>query len=62
MQTLQPDLSGALYETKWNKKAGTEGGTVCPNNNLQIFSRVEIVVFDDDADELSLCHFRGIDF
>ena len=66
MQTLQPDLSGALFMKrsgiKKRESRPKDERNVCPNNNLQIFSRVEIVVFDDDADELAFCHFRGIDF
>ena len=52
----------SFYETKWNKKAGMEGGNVCPNHHLKIFSCVEIIVFYDDVDELSFGHFGRINF
>ena len=65
MQTLQPDLSGALFMKrsgiKKRESRPRDERIVCPNDHLKIFPRVEIIVFDDDINELSFCHFGGID-
>ena len=66
MQTLQPDLSGALFMKrsgiKKRESRPKDERLVCPNHHLKILSRVEIIVFDDYVDELSFSHFGGIDF
>ena len=66
MQTLQPDLSGALFMKrsgiKKRESRPKDERLACPNHHLKILSRVEIVVFDDDVDELSFSHFGGINF
>lgn len=63
MQTLQPELSGVLFMKRSGmKKRERKAEMSAPNNNLKIFSRVEIVVFDDDINKLSFCHFRRIYF
>ncbi len=66
MQSLQPDLSGALFMKrsgiKKRESRPKDERLVCPNHHLKIFSRVEIIIFDDDVDELSFSHFGGINF
>ena len=66
MRSLQPDLSGALFMKrsgiKKRESRPKDERLACPNHHLKILSRVEIVVFDDDVDELSFSHFGGINF
>ena len=66
MRSLQPDLSGALFMKrsgiKKRESRPKDERLVCPNHCLEIFSRVEIIVFDDDVDEVSFGHFCGINF
>ena len=66
MRSLQPDLSGALFMKrsgiKKRESRPKDERLVCPNHHLKIFSRVEIIVFNDDVDELAFGHFGRIDF
>ena len=66
MRSLQPDLSGALFMKRSGiikqESRPKDERLVCPNHHLKIFSRVEIIVFNDDVDELAFGHFGRIDF